>query len=127
MDIQPTAAVERQLLLRWSRSSDLVNPRMAEPAGALDACVCGDHVGRPNVLFHLAGRAIQQARQESFERRHRAVPMDGPQRWLLHGQPAEITQGRPGAGPLVPLGSAYDLGERYGSPGSCVLLQQWTR
>src|SRR5450631_2418137 len=117
MDIQRTAAAERKLLLRWSRSSDLVNPRMAEPPGALDTCVCRDHVGRPNVLFHLARRAIQQALQEGCERGHNSVDMDGPQRWLLHRRPAEIAQGRPGTGPLVPLGSAHDLGEWNDSTG----------
>src|SRR5271165_5856285 len=98
---------------------------MAEPAGALVSCFCSHHVGRPNLLLHLAGRPIYQAREECSNGRHRPVDMDGPQWRLLHCRQTAVLKGGAGPSSMVSLGSVNDLAERDGAACSRLLFQQW--
>src|SRR6202050_1720602 len=105
MDIRRTGEPELELFFpRWSLPSDFVNPRMVEPAGALVSCFCGHHVGRPNLLFHLARRSIYQAREVHSRGGHIAIDMDGPQRWLLYRRQTAVPTGGAGSSSMVPLG-----------------------
>src|SRR5579863_1653127 len=96
---------------------------MAESAGALVPRFRGNHVGGPNLLFHLARWTIWQARKASLGGGHNPGAMDGPQRRLLHGQSTEIAWSRARASPLVSLGSIDDVAEWNAIAGACVLLQ----
>ena len=61
-------------------------------------------VGQTYYFTWLDGQFNKLAKEAAGD--ESPVDMDGAQRRLLHGRPAEIFAGWPGASPLVPLGSA---------------------
>ena len=85
--------------------------------------LCRNHVGRPDLLLHLAGRPILQSLKRT--RRARPRPLDGPQRRFLHRRKTEIAARRTRTGALVPLGSGHDMAERNGADVHGLLLQRW--
>src|SRR2546427_12709707 len=98
---------------------------MAEPQRAVVSRFRGNHVGRADVLLHVARRPIWKAREESGRQRDGFGSVDGAQRRLLYRRETKVAGCGAGAGPLVSLGSVDDLAGRGGSPPPCVLPGGW--
>src|SRR5713226_10181392 len=94
---------------------------MAEPQRALVSRFRWHHVGRANLLFHLARRPVWKTREKSGGERDSFGGVDGAQRRFLQRRKTKVAGRRAGAGPLVSLGSAYDVGGRRNSPRPRVL------
>src|SRR5216684_4161109 len=99
---------------------------MAESQRALVSRFRRHHVGRANLLFHLARRPIHKAREKSRFERARFKSLDGAQRRFLHRRETKIAGCGAGAGPLVSLGSVRDVAGRRNSPRPCVLPRRRT-
>src|SRR5260370_22040951 len=98
---------------------------MAEPQRAVVSRFRGDHVGRADVLFHVAGRPVRKNREESGSERNSFGSVDGAQRRLLHRRETKVARRWAGTGPLVSLGSTHDVAGGRGSPWPCVLPGGW--
>src|SRR5208282_3060639 len=110
MDTRLTGEAEnRQLRIQGADQSDVFNPRMDPPRGAVVPCVCGNHVGRPNLLLHLARRPIRKTRKGIRRPANTSGGMDGPQRRVLLRRKTEVSWGLARVSPLVSLGSFNDV------------------
>src|SRR5260370_23965198 len=84
---------------------DLFTAGMDPPRGAVVPCFCGNYVGRPNLLLHLAGRPIRKTREGSRCSENASGGLDGPQRRVLQSRKTGLPRGLARVGPLVSLGS----------------------
>src|SRR5260370_22567994 len=98
---------------------------MAEPRRAVASRVRGDHVGRADLLLHVARRPVRKTREEGGSERYSFGGVDGAQRGLLHCRETEVAGRGAGAGPLVSLGSVDDVAGGRGSPRPWVLPRLW--
>src|SRR5216684_7185422 len=105
---------------------DLFTPGMDPPRGAVVPCFCGNYVGRPNLLLHLAGRPIRKTREGSRCGKNTSGGVDGSQRRVLQSRETEIPRGPARVGPLVSLGSFNDVGQRNGAACPRLLLHRRT-
>src|SRR6266481_389372 len=98
---------------------------MAEPQRAVVSRFRWNHVGRADVLLHVARRPVWKAREESGRERDGFGGVDGAQRRLLHRRETKVAGRGAGTGPLVSLGSVDDVAERRSSTRYFVLLGRW--
>src|ERR1700687_3472002 len=85
---------------------------MAESQRAVVSRFRWCHVGRADVLLHVARRPVWKAREESGRGRDGFGSVDGAQRRLLHRRETKVAGRDAGAGPLVSLGSVDDVAGR---------------
>src|SRR6266404_1138626 len=98
---------------------------MAEPQRPVVSRFRGDHVGRADILLHVAGRPVRKDREESGSERDSFGSLDGAQRRLLHRRETKVAGRGAGTGSLVSLGSVDDVAERLSSTRSFVLPGGW--
>src|SRR5260370_14077955 len=98
---------------------------MGEARRAVALRFRGDHVGRADLLLHVARRPVRKTREEGGSERYSFGGVDGAQRGLLHCRETEVAGRGAGAGPLVSLGSVDDVAGGGGFPSSCGLNGRW--
>src|SRR5581483_10112853 len=102
--LAPTRPTVSTFAYIWPRIV-LPGPRVAESGDPLDARLRRDHVGRADVLFHVARSHAASGRRR----------VDGAQRRILRGEQAGRRRAAAEEAALVQVGSGDDMDQRRAS------------